>query len=184
MPPLVCWLKACGVQTNQQASKRRKDKKDKGKNDGVKALLDLLQGKKKKKKKKKRDRKSDRDQDMDLLGGSESSRIQTIQADQTPVVPQELRKLKQIKEAPASRLQRRGQRAELRTSSTSQSSQRTGLGHGHVGQTCPGPAGQGRLVGNRRSFCRDHFEGEDFHVLRPSHKTVLYPASNAVICLR
>ena len=71
---------------------------------------------------------------MDLLGGSESSRIQTIQADQTPVVPQELRKLKQIKEAPASRLQRRGQRAEHRTSSTSQSSQRTGLGHGHVGQ--------------------------------------------------
>lgn len=43
-------------------------------------------------------------------------------------------KLKQIKEAPASRLQRRGQRAEHRTSSTSQSSQRTGLGHGHVGQ--------------------------------------------------
>jgi hypothetical protein len=63
MPPLVCWLKACGVQTNQQASKRRKDKKDKGKNDAVKALLDLLQGKKKRKKKKKRDRKSDRDQD-------------------------------------------------------------------------------------------------------------------------
>ncbi|CAL1157123.1 unnamed protein product, partial [Cladocopium goreaui] len=55
--------RACGVQTNQQASKRRKDKKDKGKNDGVKALLDLLQGKKKRKKKKKRDRKSDRDQD-------------------------------------------------------------------------------------------------------------------------
>ena len=61
-------LLAQAVQTNQQASRNRKDKKDKKQGDGLKALVDLLKGKKKKKRRK---RKRHRDSDAQTSQGGQ-----------------------------------------------------------------------------------------------------------------
>eukprot|EP00435_Cladocopium_sp_Y103_P010365 s2345_g2.t1 len=75
-------LLAQAVQTSRRQSKRDKEKKDKSKDSGIRALVDLLRGKKKKKKKKNKERKERGDpyQRMEIKpdpggsgGGSSSS---------------------------------------------------------------------------------------------------------------